>query len=287
MLVQMRRDEQRRLSAPSVAPRLPPWWLGTRWLGRATGACGRAIGRRDCRRRDRRRRLHGSLDGSRAAASGSPICGSRCSRRRSAGTGRAAVTAASCTATGPRSPGILPVLGRGAGAPARTGRRSGSSPGSVRCGEARGEDVWLRRGGDAEARPRRRRTLGRDGGGRRRDGGRAGAERSRSRRTKSRRADSSPVFRSGVYLPRRRDRSSGLLVRALRRAALDAGVTIHEQTPVTAVRACSPNELGRRAEPCARPRSSLATNAALTGWRPASRNLTNFGSYVVLTEPCS
>src|SRR5207237_6934995 len=26
-------------------------------------------------------------------------------------------------------------------------------------------------------------------------------------------------------------------------------------------------------------------NAALTGWRPASRRLTNFGSYVVLTEP--
>ena len=29
----------------------------------------------------------------------------------------------------------------------------------------------------------------------------------------------------------------------------------------------------------------LATNAALTGWRPAARSLTNFGSYVVLTEP--
>jgi glycine/D-amino acid oxidase-like deaminating enzyme len=29
----------------------------------------------------------------------------------------------------------------------------------------------------------------------------------------------------------------------------------------------------------------LATNAALTGWKPASSNLTNFGSYVVLTEP--
>src|SRR5437588_262584 len=29
----------------------------------------------------------------------------------------------------------------------------------------------------------------------------------------------------------------------------------------------------------------LATNAALTGWRPAARRLTNFGSYVVLTEP--
>ena len=33
------------------------------------------------------------------------------------------------------------------------------------------------------------------------------------------------------------------------------------------------------------PEIVLATNAALTGWSPASRNLTNFGSYVVLTEP--
>ena len=33
------------------------------------------------------------------------------------------------------------------------------------------------------------------------------------------------------------------------------------------------------------PEVVLATNAALTGWAPASRNLTNFGSYVVLTEP--
>ncbi len=31
----------------------------------------------------------------------------------------------------------------------------------------------------------------------------------------------------------------------------------------------------------------LATNAALSAWRPASRSLTNFGSYVVLTEPAS
>src|SRR5262249_56569242 len=33
------------------------------------------------------------------------------------------------------------------------------------------------------------------------------------------------------------------------------------------------------------PEVVLATNAELTGWAPAWRNLTNFGSYVVLTEP--
>src|SRR5262249_19230866 len=33
------------------------------------------------------------------------------------------------------------------------------------------------------------------------------------------------------------------------------------------------------------PEVVLATNAELTGWAPAARRLTNFGSYVVLTEP--
>src|SRR5204863_9401206 len=29
----------------------------------------------------------------------------------------------------------------------------------------------------------------------------------------------------------------------------------------------------------------VAVNAAATGWRPVARHVTNFGSYVVLTEP--
>jgi glycine/D-amino acid oxidase-like deaminating enzyme len=96
---------------------------------------------------------------------------------------------------------------------------------------------------------------------------------------------SSPVFRSGVFYPEGATVHPGLLVRALRRAALDAGVTLHEGTPVTAVRAGSPNELATPEGILRAPEVVLATNAALTGWSPASRNLTNFGSYVVLTEP--
>src|SRR5205814_5572262 len=65
----------------------------------------------------------------------------------------------------------------------------------------------------------------------------------------------------------------------------DAGVTIHEETPVTAVRAGSPNELETPGGLLRAPEVVLATNAALTGWKPASRSLTNFGSYVVLTDP--
>jgi glycine/D-amino acid oxidase-like deaminating enzyme len=96
---------------------------------------------------------------------------------------------------------------------------------------------------------------------------------------------SSPVFRGGVFYPECATVHPGLLVRALRRAALDAGVTLHEETPVTAVRAGSPNELETPRGILRAPEVVLATNAALTGWAPASRNLTNFGSYVVLTEP--
>ena len=65
----------------------------------------------------------------------------------------------------------------------------------------------------------------------------------------------SPVFRNGIFYPECATVHPGLLVRALRRAALDTGVTIHEETPVTAVRAGSPNELGTPAGLSAHPRS--------------------------------
>ena len=93
---------------------------------------------------------------------------------------------------------------------------------------------------------------------------------------------SSPVFRTGVFFRDGATVHPGLLVRALRRAAIDAGVEVHERTPALRVRdgeVATPNGTIRARE------IVLATNAALTGWRPAARSLTNFGSYVVLTEP--
>jgi glycine/D-amino acid oxidase-like deaminating enzyme len=74
----------------------------------------------------------------------------------------------------------------------------------------------------------------------------------------------------------------GLLVRALRRRALAEGVSIHESTPAVRVRdgeVATPGGVLRTRE------IVLATNAALTAWKPPGRSLTNFGSYVVLTEP--
>ncbi|MBV8259256.1 MAG: FAD-dependent oxidoreductase, partial [Actinobacteria bacterium] len=56
----------------------------------------------------------------------------------------------------------------------------------------------------------------------------------------------------------------------------------HEGTPVRRVR----NGEVLTADGAVRaPEIVLAMNAALTGWKPAGRSLTNFGSYVVLTEP--
>jgi glycine/D-amino acid oxidase-like deaminating enzyme len=62
-------------------------------------------------------------------------------------------------------------------------------------------------------------------------------------------------------------------------------VTIHEDSPMTGLRVGSPNDLETPGGTLRAPEVVLATNAALTAWRPAGRNLTNFGSYVVLTEP--
>jgi glycine/D-amino acid oxidase-like deaminating enzyme len=92
----------------------------------------------------------------------------------------------------------------------------------------------------------------------------------------------SSAFRRGVFFRDGATVEPGLLVRALRRAALDAGVALHEHSPVTRIRGAelmTPGGIVRA------PEIVLATNAALSGWRPASRSLTNFGSYVVLTEP--
>jgi glycine/D-amino acid oxidase-like deaminating enzyme len=92
----------------------------------------------------------------------------------------------------------------------------------------------------------------------------------------------SPRFRRGVYFRDGATVQPARLVRALRDAALSRGVELYEATPVLEFdgeTACAPR--GRvRAQAVV-----VAVNAAATGWRPVARRVTNFGSYVVLTEP--
>ncbi len=92
----------------------------------------------------------------------------------------------------------------------------------------------------------------------------------------------SPVFRRAVWFPDGITVHPARLVRALGRAALDAGVELHERSRVTSVRSGAIETAGGRLHA---PEIVIATNAWMTGWRPVRGRLTNFGSYVVLTEP--
>ena len=147
---------------------------------------------------------------------------------------------------------------------------------------ALGEDVWLREGGrlNVSAAPAQDAAIERSV--------KAAAELGHPEEAVSLapeelgRRVSSPVFRGGVFFRDGATVHPGLLVRALRRRALAAGVTVHERTPALRVRE---GEIETQNGVLRAPEIVLATNAALTGWRPARRSLTNFGSYVVLTEP--
>ena len=176
---------------------------------------------------------------------------------------------------------LRPVLGDAAAV--RLAEAAGAIVPGVRAfAEARGEDIWLREGGMlmVSAAPAQDAAIERAVAAAAAVG-RPDQAVALSRDELARRV-ASPVFREGVFYPDGATVHPGLLVRALRRAALDAGVDVYERTPVRRVRdGAVETERG-----VVRAREIvLALNAALAGWSPASRNLTNFGSYVVLTEP--
>ncbi|HZR91238.1 MAG TPA: FAD-dependent oxidoreductase [Gaiellaceae bacterium] len=92
----------------------------------------------------------------------------------------------------------------------------------------------------------------------------------------------SPRFRAGVLFPAVATVQPARLVRALRRAALGRGVRIFERSRARDVR---PGLVRTSGGSVRAGEVVLATNAWFTGRREARRRLTNFGSYVVLTEP--
>ena len=93
---------------------------------------------------------------------------------------------------------------------------------------------------------------------------------------------SSPVFRHGVFWPDGATVQPARLVSALRRAVLGAGVALHEGTRATGI---VPGVVTTPRGRIRAPAIVVAVNAAASGWRPVRRHVTNFGSYVVLTEP--
>jgi len=120
----------------------------------------------------------------------------------------------------------------------------------------------------------------------------------------------SPIFRGGVFMPGAATVQPAILARALRRALLVRGVTIHEGTTVTEIDGERPGWLGwagaagRRAPAgrAGRPvrvrttsaagdgevvahAAVVALNAWAAAWPSFGRRLVTWSSYMVLTEP--
>jgi glycine/D-amino acid oxidase-like deaminating enzyme len=151
-----------------------------------------------------------------------------------------------------------------------------ASEGALAAVEVLGEDVWLRRGGmlEVSTTPAQDAVVA--------EAIRVAAELGVPERAVPVEAGISPVFRRGVRFPDAATVQPGRLVRALRRAALGAGVVLYERSRATSIRR---GEIVTPAGRLRAPEIVVAANVWMSGWRPASAALTPFGSYVVLTEP--
>lgn len=145
-----------------------------------------------------------------------------------------------------------------------------ASEGALAAVEALGEDVWLRRGGmlEVSTTPAQDQAI--------EDALHTAAELGVPGRARPVEPGISPVFRRGVLFPDAATVQPARLVRALRRAAVGAGVDLHERSRVVSLR---PGELATGQGRLRAPEIVVATNAWQTG------RLSPFGSYVVLTEP--
>jgi glycine/D-amino acid oxidase-like deaminating enzyme len=151
--------------------------------------------------------------------------------------------------------------------------------------EARGDDVWLREGGylKVSAAPAQDSAVDKAI----RTAEELGVPEEAQPLTSEQVAEHvrSERFRRGVLFRDGATVQPARLARSLRRAALADGIDVHERTRVTAIRAGAPTVLETPRGRMLADEVVVATNAAMTGWKPLRRHLTNFGSYVVLTEP--
>jgi glycine/D-amino acid oxidase-like deaminating enzyme len=265
------------LTTPSVVPRLPPWWLDEAGSDEPTPP------------------LEGDVTADVCIVGGgyTGLWTALALREREPSLAIVLVEAETCGA-GPsgRNGGFLhgywaalaslvPLLGRERALElALAGERI--VPAVRAFCEAQGEDVWLRESGMmmVSASPGQDEVVDRavsvaaeSGAAEQAVGLDAAAVAERAR---------SPVFRKGFFFPDGATVQPARLVRALRRAAIGAGVQLHERSPALRIGdglVTAPGGTVRAAE------IVVAVNAAATGWRPVSRHVTNFGSYVVLTEP--
>jgi glycine/D-amino acid oxidase-like deaminating enzyme len=151
-----------------------------------------------------------------------------------------------------------------------------ASEGALAAVDELGEDVWLERSGMLEVATTPAQEAALD------DALWAAEELGVPERARPVEPGISPVFRRGVLFPDAATVQPARLVRAIRRAALAAGAELHERTRATSV---APGVVTTARGRVHAPEIVVAANAWLTGWKPARGRLTNFGSYVVLTEP--
>lgn len=95
----------------------------------------------------------------------------------------------------------------------------------------------------------------------------------------------SPVFRGGVFFTEGANVHPARLARALRQAAIEAGVVVYENTPMIGLDAGSPNRIRTSAGEILAREVVLATNIALASHRDVRAHVSVFSSYALMTEP--
>jgi len=96
----------------------------------------------------------------------------------------------------------------------------------------------------------------------------------------------SPIFRGGAYFPTAATVNPALLTRGLRRALIDAGVSVYERSPVRRVRAAATGVEVQTASGTARaPKVVLAAGYGAAGFRGLRHRLTLTSSHMLITEP--
>lgn len=95
----------------------------------------------------------------------------------------------------------------------------------------------------------------------------------------------SPAFRAGVFLQEGANVHAARLARSLRKAAIDAGVMVYENTPMTGLDKASPNRVRTGKGQIIAREVVLATNTELARERLIKPHVTVFSSFALMTEP--
>ena len=95
----------------------------------------------------------------------------------------------------------------------------------------------------------------------------------------------SPVFRGGLVLPEGANVHPARLARALRKAAIDAGVAVYENTPMVGLDSGTPNRVRTPKGQIIAREVVLATNIELARRPDVKPHVTVFSSFALMTEP--